>query len=153
MRIFGKGTGFGAVTTVGGMVLGGGVLLQAASNTKDRQKTNRDMRRSVACACTSAFPQAACAGVKYSIHSSRIPAMSTDTPPDRLALDNRSPYFNEAALDRGIGVRFKGVEYTNVAEYCVSEGWIRLPVGKSLDRRGNAMTFKHIGPVEVWYLT
>ena len=81
------------------------------------------------------------------------PAMSTDTPPDRLALDKRSPYFNEAALDRGIGVRFKGVEYTNVAEYCVSEGWIRLPVGKSLDRRGNAMTFKHIGPVEVWYLT
>ena len=79
--------------------------------------------------------------------------MTPDTPPDRLALDNRSPYFNEAALDRGIGVRFKGMEYTNVAEYCVSEGWIRLPVGKSLDRRGNAMTFKHIGPVEVWYLT
>lgn len=79
--------------------------------------------------------------------------MTADTPPDRLSLDKRSPYFNEAALDRGIGVRFKGVEYTNVAEYCVSEGWIRLPVGKSLDRRGNAMTFKHIGPVEVWYLT
>ena len=85
--------------------------------------------------------------------SASIPAGFSILNEDRLALDNRSPYFNEAALDRGIGVRFKGVEYTNVAEYCVSEGWIRLPVGKSLDRRGNAMTFKHIGTVEVWYLT
>ena len=79
--------------------------------------------------------------------------MSDQSPPDRLASDTRSPFFNEKALERGIGVRFKGVEYTNVAEYCVSEGWIRLPVGKALDRRGNPMTFKHIGPVEVWYLS
>ena len=77
----------------------------------------------------------------------------SDAPPDRLSVDPDSPHYDEALLARGIGVRFKGVEYTNVAEYCVSEGWIRLPVGKSLDRRGNAMTFKHIGPVEVWYLT
>jgi hypothetical protein len=99
------------------------------------------------------FPQQRAGTVKYSLHSATSTLMSNDTPPDRLALDKRSPYFNEMALERGIGVRFKGVEHTNVAEYCVSEGWIRLPVGKALDRRGNAMTFKHIGPVEVWYLT
>ena len=73
MRIFGRGAGLGADTVAGGVLLGGGVLLQAASNTKDRQKTNRDMRRSVACTRAAAFPQAAGAGVKYSIHSSRIP--------------------------------------------------------------------------------
>ena len=75
-----------------------------------------------------------------------------DTPPDRLALDRRSPYFDEAALERGIGVRFNGVERTNVEEYCISEGWVRLPVGKSLDRHGNAMTIKTSGEVDVWYL-
>ena len=77
----------------------------------------------------------------------------TDTPPDRLSVNPRSPHYDYDALVRGVGVRFKGEEKTTVEEYCVSEGWIRLPVGKSLDRRGNAMTFKHIGPVEVWYLT
>jgi hypothetical protein len=79
--------------------------------------------------------------------------IQTDTPPDRLASDKRSPYFNEKALERGIGVRFKGEEKTNVEEYCVSEGWVRLPVGKSLDRRGNAMTMKFFGELDVWYLT
>jgi hypothetical protein len=93
---------------------------------------------------------------KISLCSFKAKSMTdiqTETPPDRLASDKRSPFFNETALERGIGVRFKGVEYTNVSEYCVSEGWIRLPVGKALDRRGNAMTYKHIGPVEVWYLS
>ena len=79
--------------------------------------------------------------------------MTDDTPPDRLASDKRSKFFNEKALERGIGVRFKGVERTNVEEYCLSEGWVRLPVGKSLDRRGNAMTMKYFGELEVWYLT
>jgi hypothetical protein len=98
----------------------------------------------------------AAGGAKISLCSFKAESMTdiqNETPPDRLASDIRSPFFNETALERGIGVRFKGNEYTNVSEYCVSEGWIRLPVGKSLDRRGNAMTFKHIGPVEVWYLT
>ena len=72
MRIFGKAADFGAVTTVVDTVLGGGVLLQAASSAKDRKKTNRDMRRSVACRRATAFPQAVGTGVKYSIHSSRI---------------------------------------------------------------------------------
>ena len=76
----------------------------------------------------------------------------TDTPPDRLSLDPRSPFHDEAALERGNGIRFKGEERHNVEEYCISEGWVRLPVGRSLDRRGNAMTIKVKGPVEAWFL-
>ena len=75
----------------------------------------------------------------------------TDTPPDRLSNDPRSPFFDEAVLERGIGIRFNGVERTNVDEYCISEGWVRLPVGKALDRRGNPMTMKHKGKVEAWF--
>ena len=76
----------------------------------------------------------------------------SDTPPDRLSLDPRSKFHDATALERGIGIRFKGEERHNVEEYCISEGWVRLPVGKSLDRRGNAMTFKVFGPVEAWFL-
>jgi hypothetical protein len=76
----------------------------------------------------------------------------TDTPPDRLALNPKSPFYDEAVLARGVGIRFKGEEKTNVEEYCVSEGWVRLPVGKSLDRRGNAMTIKVMGEVVPYFL-
>lgn len=76
----------------------------------------------------------------------------SDTPPDRLCVNPRSPFHDAAALGRGVGVRFNGVERHNVEEYCVSEGWARFPVGKSLDRHGNAMTMKAKGTVEVWYL-
>ena len=76
---------------------------------------------------------------------------TTDTPPDHLSNDPRSPYYDEEALKREIGVRFKGVEKTNVEEYCVSEGWVRLPVGKSLDRHGNAMTIKAMGEVVPYF--
>ena len=76
----------------------------------------------------------------------------TDTPPDRLALNPRSPFHDASVLERGIGIRFKGEERHNVEEYCISEGWVRLPVGKSLDRRGNAMTIKVHGEVVAWFL-
>lgn len=76
----------------------------------------------------------------------------TDTPPDRLATDPRSPFHDAAVLERGIGIRFNGVEKTNIEEYCVSEGWVRLPVGKSRDRRGQAMTMKLKGEVEPYFL-
>ncbi|HMB56918.1 MAG TPA: DUF3297 family protein [Arenimonas sp.] len=76
----------------------------------------------------------------------------TDTPPDRLALNPKSPFFDAAVLERGVGVRFKGEEKTNVEEYCVSEGWVRLTAGKALDRRGNAMTIKVMGSVEPYFL-
>ena len=77
----------------------------------------------------------------------------SDTPPDRLCVNPRSPFYDETILERGIGVRFNGTERHNVEEYCISEGWVRLPVGKSLDRRGNAMTIKSSGTVEVWFLS
>jgi len=75
----------------------------------------------------------------------------TDTPPDRLASDPHSPFHDAQMLDRGIGIRFNGVERDNVEEYCVSEGWIRVPVGKSKDRRGNPMTLKINGQVEAYF--
>ena len=72
----------------------------------------------------------------------------TDTLPDRLSLDPRSPYHDAALLERGVGIRFNGSERTNVEEYCISEGWIRVVAGRSLDRRGNPMTMKLQGTVE-----
>ncbi len=75
----------------------------------------------------------------------------SDTPPDRLSTDPDSPFFNAELLQRGIGIRFKGVEKTNVEEYCVSEGWVRLSVGKTVDRRGKPLTMKLQGPVEPYF--
>ncbi len=77
--------------------------------------------------------------------------MSTDTPPDRLATNPKSPFYDADLLARGIGVRFKGVEKNNVDEYCVSEGWVRLAVGTTTDRHGNAMTIKLQGEVEPYF--
>ena len=75
----------------------------------------------------------------------------SDTPPDRLSTDPRSPFFNQALLQRGVGVRFKGVERTNVEEYCISEGWVRVPAGKALDRKGQPLLIKIKGSVEAFY--
>lgn len=75
----------------------------------------------------------------------------TDTPPDRLSIDPKSPYFDPAVLERNVGIRFKGVEKTNVEEYCVSEGWVRVSVGTAKDRHGNAMTIKLRGTVEPYF--
>ena len=77
---------------------------------------------------------------------------SSDTPPDHLSNDPRSKFHDPAVLERGIGIRFNGVERHNVDEYCISEGWVRLPVGRSLDRRGQPMTMKVKGKVEAWFL-
>ncbi|MDQ1078118.1 DUF3297 family protein [Pseudoroseomonas cervicalis] len=75
----------------------------------------------------------------------------SDTPPDRLSSNPKSPFYDAALLERGIGVRFKGVEKNNVDEYCVSEGWVRLTVGSTLDRKGNPMTIKLQGTVEPYF--
>ena len=75
----------------------------------------------------------------------------TDTLPDRLASDPHSPYYDAALLDRGVGIRFNGVEKTNVDEYCVSEGWIRVAAGKAVDRHGRPMTIKLRGTVEPYF--
>lgn len=68
--------------------------------------------------------------------------------PDRLSNDPASPHFDAALLEQGVGIRFNGAEKTNVAEYCVSEGWIRVTVGRTVDRRGNPLTMKLQGRVE-----
>ena len=78
-------------------------------------------------------------------------ADQSDTPPDRLSLDPRSEYFDEALLSRGVGIKFNGNEKTNVIEYSVSEGWIRVPAGKSRDRFGQPMTLKLNGLVEPYF--
>jgi hypothetical protein len=72
----------------------------------------------------------------------------TNALPDRLSLDPRSPHYDEAVLSKGVGIRFNGNEKTNVEEYCVSEGWIRIAAGRSRDRFGNPMTIKLKGKVE-----
>lgn len=72
-------------------------------------------------------------------------------PPDRLATNPASPHYDAAILERGVGVRFKGVEKTNVDEYCVSEGWVRLTVGTTVDRSGKPMTIKLQGLVEPYF--
>ena len=77
---------------------------------------------------------------------------NTDTPPDHLSNDPRSKFHDAAVLERGIGIRFNGVERNNVEEYCISEGWVRMAAGRSLDRRGQPMTMKFKGTVEAWYL-
>lgn len=74
----------------------------------------------------------------------------TDTLPDRLSSDPASEFYDAELLARGVGVRFKGDEKTNVEEYCVSEGWIRVQAGKAKDRKGQPLTIKLKGPVEVF---
>ena len=75
-----------------------------------------------------------------------------DTLPDRLSLDPRSPYFEADLLRRGIGIRFKGRDRRDVEEYCVSEGWIRVQAGKTMDRHGRPLTIKLKGEVEPYLL-
>lgn len=75
----------------------------------------------------------------------------SDSPPDRLAAHPSSQFHQPDLLERGIGVRFKGVERHDVDEYCVSESWVRVALGKKVDRRGAALTLKLNGPVEVWF--
>ena len=76
---------------------------------------------------------------------------TNNTPPDRLSLDPRSDHFDEALLNRGVGIRFNGQEKTNVIEYSVSEGWIRVAAGRSRDRYGQPMTIKLQGTVEPYF--
>ena len=71
--------------------------------------------------------------------------------PDRLSTDQNSPFFNGEILQREVGIRFNGVEKTNVEEYCISEGWVHLVAGNAKDRRGNPMTVKLKGTVEAYY--
>jgi hypothetical protein len=71
--------------------------------------------------------------------------------PDRLSVNPKSPHYNEEVLKRNVGIRFNGTEKTNVEEYCVSEGWIRVVAGRGVDRRGNPLLIKMNGTVEPFF--
>lgn len=71
--------------------------------------------------------------------------------PDRLAIDARSPHHVATVLQHDIGIRFNGQERFDVVGYCVSEGWIKVPSGKSLDRRGQPLLIALKGRVEAFY--
>ena len=75
----------------------------------------------------------------------------SQTLPDRLSVDPDSPFYDEQVLTRDVGIRFDGKEKTNVEEYCVSEGWIRVAAGKALDRHGNPLTIMLKGKVEPYF--
>ena len=74
-----------------------------------------------------------------------------DTPPDHLSVNPKSPHFAEEHLRRGVGIRFKGRERTDIEEYSISEGWVRVQAGKTMDRKGQPLTLKLSGPVEAWF--
>lgn len=74
------------------------------------------------------------------------------TPPDHLSVDPKSPFYDAAALERGIGIRFNGIEKTTVEEYCVGEGWVRMAVGKARDRKGQPVLLKLKGEVVPYFL-
>jgi hypothetical protein len=76
---------------------------------------------------------------------------SSDLPPDRLSIHPFSEHYDADKLARGIGIRFKGEKRTTVEEYCISEGWIKVQAGRSLDRMGRPMQLTLKGPVEAWY--
>ena len=75
----------------------------------------------------------------------------SETMPDRLSTNPKSPYYDETLLESGVGIRFNGVEKNNVEEYCVSEGWVRMPAGNAKDRYGNPLMIKVSGPVEPYF--
>ena len=75
----------------------------------------------------------------------------SDTPPDHLSVNPKSAHFDTEVLKRGVGIRFKDRVRTDIEEYCISEGWVRVQAGKTVDRKGNPLTIKLTGPVEAWF--
>ncbi len=83
--------------------------------------------------------------------SDRPSGAGADLPPERLSVNPRSPHFDADVLRRGVGIRFKERVRTDIEEYCISEGWVRVQAGKTMDRNGQPLTLKLTGPVEAWY--
>ena len=71
--------------------------------------------------------------------------------PDRLSIDAKSPHHVPAVFEHDVGIRFNGRERFDVEEYCISEGWVRVPAGKTLDRKGQPLMIQLKGRVEVYY--
>lgn len=76
---------------------------------------------------------------------------TNESPPDRMSVNPRSEYFDGEQLQRGVGIKFKDRVRTDIEEYCISEGWVRVQAGKTVDRKGNPLTIKLTGPVEAWF--
>ncbi|UAB79047.1 DUF3297 family protein [Erythrobacter sp. SCSIO 43205] len=74
-----------------------------------------------------------------------------DVPPDHLSVNPSNPAFDAEVLQRGVGIRFKDRVRTDIEEYSISEGWVRVQAGKTVDRRGQPLTLKLNGPVEAWF--
>ena len=80
----------------------------------------------------------------------------SDTParpelPDHLSIESRSPFYKPEVFEHDIGIRFNGKERNDVEEYCLSEGWVKVPAGKTLDRKGQPLLIKLKGKLEVFY--
>jgi len=76
---------------------------------------------------------------------------AADLPPNRIAADPRSEFFDAELLGRGIGIRFKGKVRRDIEEYCIDEGWVKVQAGKTMDRHGRPLLLKLNGPVEAWF--
>jgi len=79
------------------------------------------------------------------------PATSPPPLPDRLSIDPRSPHHMAAVFEHDVGIRLNDKERNDVSEYCISEGWVRVPAGKAVDRRGDPLLIKLSGKVEAFY--
>jgi hypothetical protein len=103
----------------------------------------------------SAFPESASepTPVPAAVPTAGIASAAVPTPalPDRLSIDPRSPYHDAAVFERDIGIRLNDKERFDVEEYCVSEGWVKVPASKTRDRHGRALLIKLSGRVEAFY--
>jgi hypothetical protein len=88
---------------------------------------------------------------KISVTEATTPATERPALPDRLSVDPRSPHHVRAVFDHDIGIRINGKERTDVEEYCVSEGWVKVPSPKTVDRKGKPLMITLKGSVEVFY--
>ena len=78
-------------------------------------------------------------------------AHSAPPLPDHLSIDPRSPHHVAAVFQHNIGIRFNGKDRSDVEEYCISEGWVKVPAGKTVDRKGQPLMIKLKGQVEAFY--
>jgi hypothetical protein len=125
--------------------IGGNILLASPLRATPPELAGRLAARQYALLAATTSRQASC-------YNAAMTDTASPTPlPDRLSTNPKSPYYDEALLQRGIGIKFDGQEKTNVEEYCVSEGWIRVAVGKTVDRKGNPLTIKLTGKVEPYF--
>jgi hypothetical protein len=71
--------------------------------------------------------------------------------PDRLSVDPSSPFHIPSAFEHEVGIKFNDKDRSDVEEYCISEGWIKVTAGKTVDRKGKPMLIKLKGKVEAFY--